>query len=103
MVSGELWWGWCGSSCDGDDFDGGDGSGSDCGGRFWDLYACADAYVGVCIGVGTGSWVPVFQRILLIAECELHKEITGREDFITGILCLSVVSESHVGHFSMLV
>jgi hypothetical protein len=25
--------------------------------------------VGACVGVGTESWVPVFQRILLITEC----------------------------------
>ena len=37
----------------------GGGVRSDCGGRFWDLYACADAYVGVCIGIGSICWVPV--------------------------------------------
>lgn len=50
-----------------------------------------------------GSSVPICQRILLIAECELHKEIASKEDVITGLLCLSVVVESYVGHFSMLV
>jgi len=49
-----------------------------------------------------GTSVPVCQRIPLIAECELRKEIAGREDFITGILDLSLVTESCVGHFSML-
>jgi len=54
-------------------------------------------------GLILGSSVPICQSILLIAECELCKEIAGREDLITGILCLSVVTESHVGHFNMLV
>jgi len=52
----------CGGGYDGGDFGcgGGGGRGGD-GGRFGDLSACADAYVGVCVGVGTVSWVPVFQ------------------------------------------
>lgn len=50
-----------GYGCDG----GGDGYGYgggciDCGGIFWDWYACADAYV----GVGTGSSVPVFLYVI---------------------------------------
>ena len=54
------------------------------------------------LGLDLGSSVPICQRILLIAECELCKEIAGREDFIIGILGLSVVTESYVGHISML-
>jgi hypothetical protein len=76
------------------------------GGGFWDLYACADAYIWCldwCSDWIMGFSVPTCQRILLIAECELRKEIADREDFITGILCLSVVTESHVGCCSVLV
>ena len=50
-----------GGGCDGYGCGGGGGGrGIDCGGRFWDWYACADAYV----GVGTGSSVPLFLYVI---------------------------------------